>query len=222
LSQRIRVFIVDGNRLLREALRRILQKRADIIVAGESSAPSEDAWPILESKADVVLIGTSALAANRRVIETLRRSVLAPHILLMGMDENETVFLDSVRAGVAGYLLKDASASEVMGAIRAVSQGEAVCPPRLCRILFRHVASGSDVVSVAPRKDFSLTRRQLELVPLIAQGLTNKEIASQLNLSEQTIKNHIHRMLQKVGAEDRLQVSRLATSNAHTSYLLDS
>ncbi len=222
MSQRIRVFIVDGNRLLREALRRILQKRADIIVAGESSAPSEDAWPILESKADVVLIGTSALAANRRVIETLRRSVLAPHILLMGMDENETVFLDSVRAGVAGYLLKDASASEVMGAIRAVSQGEAVCPPRLCRILFRHVACGSDVVSVAPRKDFSLTRRQLELVPLIAQGLTNKEIASQLNLSEQTIKNHIHRMLQKVGAEDRLQVSRLATSNAHTSYLLDS
>jgi DNA-binding NarL/FixJ family response regulator len=212
LSLRIRTFIVDGNRLLREALKRILQKRADIIVAGESSSAAEGGWLILESKADVVLIGTSALDADGQIIETLRRSPLAPHIVLIGMEDKESTFLESVRAGIAGYLLKDASATEVMSAIRAVSQGEAVCPPRLCRSLFRHVASGKDAVPSMLRKDFALTRRQLELVPLIAQGLTNKEIASHLNLSEQTIKNHIHRMLQKVGAEDRLEVSRIASS----------
>jgi DNA-binding NarL/FixJ family response regulator len=224
LSLRIRVFILASNRLLREALGRILQKRADITVSGESGGATDATWSILESKPDVVLIGATGSSVSFQIIQTLVSSPLPPHVLLIGMEDNESVFLESVRAGAAGYLLKDASASDVIAAVRAVSQGEAVCPPRLCRYLFRQVARGKqDVPFIEVRKDLGLTRRQVELIPLIAQGLTNKEIASQLNLSEQTIKNHIHRMLQKVGAEDRLEVTRMADSKASQSpYLLDS
>jgi DNA-binding NarL/FixJ family response regulator len=224
VSPRIKVFILANNRLLREALVRILQKRPDILVSGESPGSSEPVWTILESKPDVVVIGAMGSAVNCKIISDLARSPLSTHVLLIGMEENESIFLESVRAGAAGYLLRDASATDVATAIRAVSQGDAVCPPRLCRFLFNQVARGkSDVPTIDVRKDLGLTRRQLELVPLIAQGLTNKEIASHLNLSEQTIKNHIHRMLQKVGAEDRLEVTRIAESKAsQTPYLLDS
>lgn len=136
-------------------------------------------------------------------------------IILIGMDEDEALFLEVVRAGVAGYLLSDASAADVIAAIRAVAQGEAVCPPRLCRTLFRSLANKEPSPSrAAPNGDFGLTRRQRELVPMIARGLSNKEIASQLNLSEQTVKNHIHRMLQKVGAERRIDVAEIVGSSA--------
>ncbi len=213
-SSEIRVYLLAGNRLLREALGRILRKRLDLVVSGESSN-SEDVELIVKSKTDVVLMDTATTPSfNLQLVDAIGRSHPGVQVVLIGMDENESVFLDAVRAGVAGYLLKDASAMDVIAAIRAVSQGEVVCPPRLCRALFRRVAEQEPY---APRtkvqKDLGLTRRQQELVPMIARGLTNKEIASHLNLSEQTIKNHIHRMLQKVGAEDRLKVAEMAMSN---------
>jgi DNA-binding NarL/FixJ family response regulator len=133
------------------------------------------------------------------------------HALAIGMDEIEATFLKAIRAGATGYLLREASALEVMGAIRAVSQGEAICPPRLCRALFKIAAQAEQFIpTIRVRMNLGLTRRQQELVPLIARGLTNKEIASRLNLSEQTIKNHIHRMLRKVGADGRAEVVEIA------------
>jgi DNA-binding NarL/FixJ family response regulator len=88
-----------------------------------------------------------------------------------------------------------------------VHQGEAVCPPRLCLSLFQYVAkNGNEMEGFRSKSNAGLTRREQELVPLIAKGMTNKEIASKLNLSEQTVKNHIHRILQRMGASDRLAV----------------
>ena len=128
-------------------------------------------------------------------------------VLMVGMDDNDQLFLRLVQAGVLGYVLKDASAVDVVTAIRTVAQDEAVCPPRFCRLLFNYVASqATEAPSLRVRLRLGLTRREQELVPLIARGMTNKEIACHLGLSEQTIKNHIHRMLQKVGANDRLTI----------------
>jgi DNA-binding NarL/FixJ family response regulator len=91
-------------------------------------------------------------------------------------------------------------------AIRAVAQGDAVCPPALCRSLFDHVASsGAWQPGIQVRKNLGLTRREQQLVQLVSEGLTNKEIASRLYLSEQTVKNHVRRMLRKAGATDRLE-----------------
>jgi DNA-binding NarL/FixJ family response regulator len=210
-SLRIRVFLLVGNRILREALGRIFQKRLDVFVAGESTHFSNIAALITRSEADVVLM--DSVSTPRSNVEVARRiRQLSPNVrvLMIGMDADGATFLSAVRAGVTGYLLKEASALEVIAAIRAVSQDEAVCPPQLCFALFETVARAGNVVPSLGRAGQELTRRQQELIPMIAQGLTNKEIASHLNLSEQTIKNHIHRMLRKVGANDRLQVVELA------------
>jgi len=102
-------------------------------------------------------------------------------------------------------VLKDASAMEVAAAVRSVANQEAVCPPSLCLALFERVANqNTHAASFVIRHNLGLTRREKQLVQMISHGLTNKEIASQLNLSEQTVKNHVHRMLRKVGATDRL------------------
>ena len=111
--------------------------------------------------------------------------------------------------GALGYVLKVAAA-EVIDAIRGVVAGRAVCPPELCLSLFRAAAEKRPHLPSAQVKlEFGLTRRQQQLVPLIAQGLTNKEIGSYLNISEQTVKSHIHTILRRIGATDRLQVTDL-------------
>jgi DNA-binding NarL/FixJ family response regulator len=132
---------------------------------------------------------------------------------MIGMDADPETFLRGVREGVVGYILKDASALEVATAVRSVANDEAVCPPSLCLVLFEQVAKqNSHPASFVIRHNLGLTRREQQLVEMISHGLTNKEIASQLNLSEQTIKNHVHRMLRKIGASNRLTAVEMCRS----------
>ena len=126
---------------------------------------------------------------------------------MIGMECDRDVFLRAVREGAVGYVLKDASALEVASAVRAVSDGEAVCPPSLTLCLFEYVSQQTRLMpNFRTKQQLGLTRREQQLVEMIGRGLTNKEIAQQLNVAEQTIKNHIHRMLRKVGVTDRLAV----------------
>jgi two-component system response regulator DevR len=127
--------------------------------------------------------------------------------VLVAMEDDPKCFLTAIRLGALGYVLQEASAVEVVTAIRAVAKGEAVCPSRYVRILFDYFVSRTTASPTSrTRAQTGLTRREQQLIPLIERGMTNKEIASQLNLSEQTVKNHIHRILRKVGVEDRLSV----------------
>lgn len=175
----------------------------------------ETARLVQESGCEVLMIDSSVTEAfGFQLVQDLVGSADGPKALMIGMEWEEETFLKAVGAGVAGYVLKDASAMDVVASIRAVARDEAVCPPGLCRSLFRYVASTcTNLPSMRVKSQLGLTRRQQQLVPLLAQGLTNKEIALQLNLSEQTVKNHVHRMLQKVGADDRLSVVEMVKVN---------
>jgi DNA-binding NarL/FixJ family response regulator len=116
-----------------------------------------------------------------------------------------------------GYLLNDTSAADLVAAVRAVYRGEAVCPPQLCSSLFRfvaHVVEQMPVKRAGPRPD--LTMRQQQLVALVAKGLTNKEIASRLNLSEFTVRNHIHRILKQVDAGSRSEAVDVIRASGYT------
>ncbi|HKW32693.1 MAG TPA: response regulator transcription factor [Candidatus Acidoferrum sp.] len=125
-------------------------------------------------------------------------------VILIGMDADEKQFMAAVRAGVIGFLLKDASASDVVAAVRAVSRNEAICPPQLCALLFQFIAQTAKELPLrSAAAKLELTLRQQQLVSLVANGLTNKEIASRLSLSEFTVRNHIHRILKQVNAESR-------------------
>lgn len=202
--ERVRVFLLIENRLLREALVRLLRKRADVIVVGQCGETNFTIQEILQPICDVLVVGSfqsSWLAATFALENAVQPRF---KIVLIGMEADENQFLAMIRAGVVGYLLKDASAADVVNAVRAVFRGEAVCPPQLCSKLFQFVAqTPKEAHTRAIPSKPDLTLRQQQLVALVAKGLTNKEIASQLNLSEFTIRNHIHRILRQLDAETR-------------------
>jgi two-component system, NarL family, nitrate/nitrite response regulator NarL len=202
------VFLVAGNRLLREALARLLGRRGDFNVCGVSPCVPDLIPSIGASGAEVLILDSvTAQLSDCAFISTVVRQLQNLKVVLIDMDDDREIFLECIRAGALGYTLKDASAAEVVSAVKAVDQGQAVCPPHLCVCLFQAFSRRWTAVPSARIKlEFGLTRRQQQLVPLIAQGLTNKEIASHLSVSEQTVKNHIHQIMRRVGANDRLQV----------------
>jgi len=202
------VYLVAGNRLLREALARLLTERGDFNVCGVSPCVPDTISCVVASGAKVLILDSvTARLSDCALISKIVGQVPSMKVVLIDMDDDREIFLECVRAGAMGYLLRDASAAEVVSGVHAVDKGQAVCPPHLCVHLFRAFSREWTTIPNARIKlEFGLTRRQQQIVPLIAQGLTNKEIGSYLNLSEQTVKNHIHGIMRRVGAEDRLQV----------------
>jgi DNA-binding NarL/FixJ family response regulator len=202
----VQVFILAENRLLREALARILNKKSDIRVVGASAFSPDIVQQIGAAAPHVLLCDSATVGLSELHLVPEARAVLPGlKVVMVGMEAEPGTFLKAVRDGIVGYVLKEASAVEVAACVRAVANGEAVCPPGLCRVLFEQLASSvPQAATFAFRRDLGLTRREQQLVQMISRGLTNKEIANQLNLSEQTVKNHVHRMLRKLGASDRL------------------
>lgn len=200
----IRTFLLVQNRLLREALARVFRKMPDFAVPGQAAPSKELPAELINSECDVVV--ADCFVANLTPADAGGRGgASAPKILLVDMDADEERFLTAVRCGVKGYLLKDVRASDVIAAVRAVSRGEAVCSPQLCAVLFGLVMQASREMPGQEVARPDLTLRQQQLVGLVARGLTNKEIATKLNLSEFTVRNHIHRIMKQVDAESRGQ-----------------
>ncbi len=205
MNRKIGVSVCCCNRILRESIARILTHRPDfqavILPLADTAAPAE--FP--SASTDVaVLDSISFFVTHKSNICRLRPDGTAVRGVLVAMEDDKKQFLTAVRHGASGYVLQDASAMDVVGGIRAVARGEAVCPPRMAKFLFDYVAGRSaEAHNSKVRIESNLTRREQELVPLLGKGLTNKEIAAHLNLSEETVKSHVHRIIRKVGAEDR-------------------
>jgi DNA-binding NarL/FixJ family response regulator len=208
-SDHVTVYLVAENRLLREALLRVLQKRSDLAVAGHTDSPEIAAHDIAVNPCHVLLIDSLQMLCSMSLnAPPTRQPESNPlKVVLFGMNEDREIFLESVRAGVTAYLLKDASAADVIDAIRRVARGEAVCPPRLCFALFQSFVGQTRQPNNPPVLDakYNLTRRQHELIELLFQKLTNKEIASRLNLSEFTVKNHVRRIIRQLEAANRYE-----------------
>jgi DNA-binding NarL/FixJ family response regulator len=210
-AETVQVFILAENRLLREALTRILSKKGDLRVVGAAAFSHDVVEQISGTAPDVLLSDSAAVAlSDLRLVSEVRAAIPGLKVVMIGMDADAATFLHGIREGIVGYVLKDASAMEVAAAVRSVANGEAVCPPSLSLDLFEHVAKQNvHSTGFAIKRNLGLTRRELQLVQMISRGFTNKEIALQWNLSEQTVKNHVHRMLRKLGASDRLNAVEL-------------
>lgn len=201
------VFLLAENRLLVDVFARLLARRHGIQMVGAASYSPDVVLRVIAANPDVVLCDSLATAlSSEDLLLELKSNLPHVQIIMFGMDCDAEKFLIAAHHGATGYVLKEASAAEVANAIPAVARGEAVCPPTLCRVLFDHVAgSCAWQPGIQVRKNLGLTRREQQLVQLVSEGLTNKEIAARLNLSEQTVKNHVRRMLRKAGAADRLE-----------------
>ncbi|HEY6184823.1 MAG TPA: response regulator transcription factor [Terriglobales bacterium] len=203
----IDVYLVVENRLLREALVRLFLKQTDIKVVGQNAASETSAKQAIACGADIILLDSLGSASQLHILSELAKSQSDIRTILFGMEEDPKCFLKAVRLGVCGYLLKDASSVEVVSAVRSVMQGDAVCPPKLCMALFSQVSlefrEKSGMADNEACVKAGLTFRQRQLVSLVAKGMSNKEIASNLNLSEFTVKNHIYRIMKQLEAESR-------------------
>jgi DNA-binding NarL/FixJ family response regulator len=207
----IRVLVADDQQLLRAGFRVILESEDDIEVVGEA----EDGFAALElaasARPDVVLMDIrmprlDGLAATERLLA-------APDpprvVVLTTFDQNEYV-VRALRAGAYGFLLKDAPASRLVAAIRAAASGEALIEPSITRRLIERFAAPDDGGAELPAAVRSLTDREIEVLRLMARGLSNGEIADELVVAETTVKTHVARVLAKLGVRDRVQAVVLA------------
>jgi DNA-binding NarL/FixJ family response regulator len=210
VSGKVKVFVVSENRLLRDTLSNICGQEPDWVLAGSARMCREAIEGLSTARPDILLLNPAAPpTSDLSYLPRFRRRWPQLRVVAFGMEDSEEAFFSAVRAGVVGYVLKDAHSADLVGAVRLAAQGEAVCPPRLCLSLFAHFAKQpTGLPQFRLRTNLPLTRREQELIPMIAQGLTNKEIAAQLNLSAQTVKNHVHRILQKAGSSNRLAVQQ--------------
>jgi|SRR5579872_790377 DNA-binding NarL/FixJ family response regulator len=202
------VFLLAENRLLREALIRLLSKRTEVRIVGANGYSPAVHHEVISARPQIILLDSNGLDVSRSsLIATLRSAIHDLRIVMVDMEADTELFLSAVRAGVVGYVLKDASALEVSATIRAVAAGKAVCPPSLCMVLFRCIMQQAPVSPVLTwGANLGLSRREQQMVELLRQRLTNKEIATRLNLSEQTVKNHVHHVLRKIGAPNRFSI----------------
>jgi two-component system, NarL family, response regulator DevR len=210
-----RVYLLIENRLLREALVRIFRRCPDLSIAGQSGKTEATHQSIHEAQCDVLVVDMFDPCWLPQCFEGESQVRLGCRVLLIGMSDDPEQFLWAVRRGISGYLLRDASAPDIVAAVRAVFRGEAHCPPKLCLKLFQCVSQMARETPLrSSTASLNLTLRQQKLVALVGNGLTNKEIASNLNLSECTIKNHIRRILKRLKAGNRREAVEVVRAYA--------
>ncbi len=207
IMSNIRVAIVDDQTLIREGLASLLALVPDLTVVGKASDGREALALVAEQSPDVVLMDVRMPGMNG-VTATREIRARYPHtrvIVLTTFDNDEYVF-ESLRAGASGYLLKNADPDHLAAAIRAVHAGDSILDPAVTQKVIRR-ATRPEAEPVLTER---LTSREREVLRLMAEGATNAEIATQLCLAEGTVKNHVSRILGKLGAYSRAHAVRLA------------
>ena len=201
------VFLATENRLLRDTLGRLLRKQTGIRVVGVVANSESLSEQVQGSSYGVVLTDFAPRSVNFLKLHDTDPTNSHLKIILIGMEDDPDIFMQAIRLGVRGYVLKDASALEIVSAIRHVGRGEAICPPGLCMVLIEYVVrqdqENPESSYLSDATAGRLTHRQAQLMNLVANGLSNKEIAASLNLSQYTVKNHLRRVMRQVEARNR-------------------
>jgi DNA-binding NarL/FixJ family response regulator len=205
--KRIRVAIVEDNRLLREGLNAMLREQSDISVLAAVS--NGEALRTLLKKVDIILLDLVLRSQiSLGLVQTIRRARPQARIIVMDLAPTQPTLVDYVMAGVDGFVLKDATFAEFLHTIRQVARGTKVMPAMLTSSLLTQIAEHVTRNGKGnPFKSVRMTSREREVVELIAEGLSNKQIASQLNLAVDTVKSHVHNILEKLSLHTRLEIA---------------
>jgi two-component system nitrate/nitrite response regulator NarL len=207
----IRVLIVGDIRLYREGLAEILGRRREISVVATASASAEALAIAATVVSDVILLDM-AMSGSLDMVRELCARAPATNIVALGVPELERDVIACAEAGVAGYVTREDSIAETLEVIQSAARGEALCSPAMTATLLRHIAT---MAAERPSAHSPLTSRELEVVRLIDDGLSNKQIAQQLCIEIATVKNHVHNILEK------LRVQRRSEAAAHVRAQLD-
>jgi len=215
VTKPISILLIEDNRLFRLGLAAVLKRQDGLRLLAASKSPE----PVMEmhgpSDPDVILLdigiqGHSSLLTVRGI----RKAHPKAKLLMMGLIPLESEVLSLVKEGVSGFLLKDASIGEFVSSIRAVASGLTVFPVTLTQSLLSQIVTDAARAGKVQLEDVKLTAREREIVDLIADGLSNKEIGSQLSIATDTVKSHVHNILEKLSLRSRVEVAVQARSRA--------
>ncbi|WP_199429744.1 response regulator [Qaidamihabitans albus] len=203
----IRVVLVDDQHLVREGLRALLDRADDLTVVGDAGTGDAGVELVGRHRPDVVLMdirmpGGDGITATRRIVED--HALREVRVIVLTTFDTDEHILDAVRAGAAGFLLKNASPEEMREAVRIVARGDALLSPAVTRRVMRAAAAGPS--PRARERLATLTERERQVLAKVGQGCSNSEIGAALFMSPATARTHVGRLLGKLGARDRAQL----------------
>ncbi|MEQ1873659.1 MAG: response regulator transcription factor [Ilumatobacteraceae bacterium] len=203
----IRVVLVDDQAMVRAGFRMILESEPDITVVGEAADGREAIDVVKRSSPHVVLMDVRMPVMDGiEATESIVSSGTDARVLILTTFDLDDYVYSALRAGASGFLLKDAPAEQLINAVRVIAAGDAMLAPSVTRLLIEQVSRQPTVPAVTDRPGLAeLTERELEVLMLMARGLSNGEIAGHLFLGEATVKTHVGRVLAKLGVRDRVQ-----------------
>lgn len=208
--KKIRILVIEDNRVLRDGLTLMLDQQADMHVVSTIGSGNNVLTKASQTKPHVILLDVGLKNLNElSVVESVRKNLPEAKVIGMGFVPSQSDIVEFVAAGASGFILKDATVQEFLRTIRSVARGEKVLPPSLTDSLFSHVVE----LALKKRKRnptsvVRMTKREREIIALIADGLSNKEIALQLNIATHTVKSHVHNVMEKLALHSRLQIAK--------------
>lgn len=215
-NNKISVVIIEDNRLLREGITSLINEQPDLKVIGAFSERENALAKIFELKPDIVLIDLGLRSQNSlRVVKSIKQRSDRIKIIVMDLMPIENDILDFVKAGASGFILKDAKVNELIKTITSVAAGEKVLPTHMTGSLFNQIIDRAvnGTTTSELEQAVKMTKRERQVIELIADGLANKEIGKLLHLSPFTVKSHVHNILEKMALHSRVQIA----TYAHTS-----
>ena len=206
----IKVMLADDHVLMREGIRQLLEFDGTISVIAEANNGAECMEPLLSVHPDILLLDINMPVMNGiEVLQEIKKKNISVKVLVLTVHNEVEYLLKAVDIGVDGYIMKDAESAELKNAINCIMQGETYIQPSLVPALNNRLVSRD----IDKEKINSLTKRELEVLIEVANGMFNKEIATSLNISERTVKNHISNIFKKIDVSDRTQAAVFAIKN---------
>jgi len=207
---KIKILIADDHSMVREGLKQLIELEDDIEVIAQVGDGQEAIDKIHEMNPDVVLLDINMPIMNGlEVLEKLKETKVDVNVLILTIHNEIEYLYRAVEIGVNGYVLKDSDSDVLIKAIRSIYKGESYIQPNMASLLFKKINGELD----NQVKHSKLTKREVEVLKLITQGLLNKEIADQLCISEKTVKNHVSNIFKKIEVSDRTQAAVYAIKN---------
>ena len=209
MPQSVLVLVIEDNRLVRDGLTALLDAQPDFRVVAAAEGANAGLVQVLETKPDVVLVD-AALGHNdsHSLVKSVRKEAPASKVIVMDLLPAQEDVIAFIQAGANGFIVKDATVDDFVQTIRSVAAGTDVVPHALTGTLLSHIVD--QAVQRSPAgvlESVQMTKREQEITNLIADGLSNKEIAQRLNIATYTVKSHVHNILEKLALQSRLQIA---------------